>query len=342
MSEIVDKFFEISKRNYKEIVFIATVSATVLLSNPNRETSYLETDKIQNTWIDAKKNNLITNNNYIDSSKKDIILCFDDCLELEKWRSSLELSDRLSSITKKPAHFSYYINSASVTKKPLGHSNNSIVKIPGTVDVRITLIQEAIDKGDDIGSHTVRHKHGRRWNENRWTADLKEFDNTIANDFHYNGKPYKSVGFRAPYLEYNNSLYEPLKKFGYLYDASHPGDLLKEENGLTLIGVPMYRMPNGKSILGMDYNWEKAKISDATLEQMLNTELSEVFSDKNKIKYHNTTVPSAMIISLHFRDWKIGQKTYFEVVSKFLTTLAKTQQYNFISMKEYVEIINKK
>jgi hypothetical protein len=260
--------------------------------------------------------------------KKKVILCFDGSRDNSKWMSSISLSKKLSDVVGHRVSFTYYVNSAYFFTKIKGRSEIGYGGTKEEIDLRLKLVQEAINEGHEIGSHTVRHQHGHSWSYLQWLDELSEFDEHIAHFFKdKQGKPYKSIGFRAPYLEWNENLYKSLKELNYIYDVSMVGNhTLKKQNIITK-GVPLYHRPNGKIILGMDYNWHISKLSDCELEKMLSYELQS---------FNNEPI----IISLHFSDWKHGNISYFEVVENFLTKGAKNNSLDFCSMKEYINSLS--
>jgi peptidoglycan/xylan/chitin deacetylase (PgdA/CDA1 family) len=255
---------------------------------------------------------------------KDVIVCFDGSYNLDKWESTMNLADELSNLTKQDVHFMYYINTAYFFTKMKG-SKIGTGGSQDDINKRIKLAQKAIDKRHEIGSHTVRHRDGGKWTVKQWKKEISEFDKHVAMLFHdINGKPYKAVGFRAPYLSWNDNLYKALHNLGYVYDVSSVGTGTGKKEGIKIKGVPLYTRDSGKLELGMDYNWHVEKISDSELERMLEREA-------------NKTDGEPLIISLHFADWKHGKHSYYKVVEAFLISGAKDGKFKFYSMKEYLQ-----
>ncbi len=253
---------------------------------------------------------------------REVILCFDGCGPAEKWRRVHGLADRIAELAGF-AHFTVY-----------GCGAQLLTKLPGStigsgwdqreVDERIRLTQSAIDKGFEFGNHTMRHKNGTNWGLQQWLDELAEFDALVASLFADRaGKPYKPVGFRAPYLAINQNMYRALKGLGYIYDFSQVGTRVREVSGIIVKGLPLYERDNGKKIGGMDYNWHMANITDAELERML-------------WRYEASNGSEPLVISLHFSDLGHGSRNYFDLVSDFLIALAKKGSYRFISMIEHI------
>jgi len=253
---------------------------------------------------------------------KDVVLCFDGCGPSEKWRRVHRLSDRLAELAGF-AHFTVYGCGAQLLTKLPGSTIGSGWD-PGEVEERIRLTQAAIDKGFELGNHTMRHKNGGNWSLQQWTEELGEFDALTARLFvDRSGRPYKPVGFRAPYLAVNDNMYRALKALGYIYDVSQVGGGVREVRGIIVKGLPLYVRDNGRKIGGMDYNWHIAGITDAELERML-------------WRYDASNGSEPLVISLHFSDLGHGSRNYFDVVSDFLIALAKKGSYRFISMIEHI------
>ncbi len=255
-------------------------------------------------------------------AKTEVILCFDGSGPLEKWRRLHDLYDKLAEWSG-CAHFTVYACGAQlVTKMPgstIGAGGES-----KEVEERLQLIQSAIDKGHELGNHSVRHQNGGGWGFQQWFDELAEFDQFMGRFFvDREGRPYKPMGFRAPYLAYNDHMYRALEKLDYLYDVSQVGDFTKRIGRIVAKGMPMYVRDGGKRILGMDYNWYIDGITDAELERMLS-------------RYAHSVKADHIVISLHFSDYGHGNRNYFQTVSDFLVSLAKKGGYQFVSMIDHL------
>jgi peptidoglycan/xylan/chitin deacetylase (PgdA/CDA1 family) len=255
-------------------------------------------------------------------AKTEVILCFDGSGPLDKWRRVLELYDKLAELTGS-AHFTVYACGAQLVSKMPG----STIGAGGEgkeVEERLRLIQHAMDEGHEIGNHSVRHKNGRSWSVQQWYDELAEFDAYMARFFKdQEGKPYKPLGFRAPYLAVNDNMYRALERLDYSYDLSQVGDFTKKIGRIVAKGMPMYVRDGGKRILGMDYNWYIDGITDAELERMLS-------------RYALSVKTNHIVISLHFSDYGHGNRNYFQTVSDFLMSLARKGGYQFVSMIDHL------
>ncbi|MDD5649534.1 MAG: polysaccharide deacetylase family protein [Candidatus Nanoarchaeia archaeon] len=245
---------------------------------------------------------------------RDCVLCFDDCYQVEKFNSTMKFADQLSDITGNKSRFTYFVNVSKLFTKIYGKTNIPVGLSKKEVSERRKIIEEAINQGYEIGNHTIRHLSGKKWSEEQWFNELNEFDWCIKKLFGY-----KPVGFRAPYLDWNKNLYPALKKLNYLYDISIPGKFVEKRNGIIVKGVPDYIRNNGEKILGMDYNWDNEKVETLELERMLVDETK----DKD------------LIFSMHFQEYKT--EDYYRIIKQFMLKLAKSGQFRFPTMKEYIE-----
>jgi len=93
----------------------------------------------------------------------------------------------------------------------------------------------AADKGHEIGNHTYTHPNGRRENftAERWSAEIERCAECLTNPFNpaetaetksdANGiglSRNSIIGFRAPYLGYNDALFDALSRLGFAYDCT--------------------------------------------------------------------------------------------------------------------------
>jgi hypothetical protein len=109
--------------------------------------------------------------------------------------------------------------------------------------------------GVEIGSHTVRHARGGGWTRERWEMEMTDHARILA----LVGLP-APVGFRAPFLDTNDAMYESLDAHGFGYDCSethsarfwpirHPG------TDVWQFGVPSVEIPGrDRPVLFYDLN----------------------------------------------------------------------------------------
>lgn len=122
-----------------------------------------------------------------------------------------------------PARFNFYSNST--------YFSNGAVDGPNLVK---RIHNEAYLDGHEIGNHTHSHPHGSSYSVAQWEAEITECTSwmikpvpdasaqawetnvsegagVLANDV---------LGFRTPFLEYNNEVFEALRNQGFVYDCS--------------------------------------------------------------------------------------------------------------------------
>src|SRR5436190_11261901 len=74
----------------------------------------------------------------------------------------------------------------------------------------------AFDDGHELGNHTHSHAHGRAFGTFEWRAEIERCAERLGRI----GLPASQRGFRAPYLEYGDAVFEALAALGFHYDCS--------------------------------------------------------------------------------------------------------------------------
>lgn len=83
--------------------------------------------------------------------------------------------------------------------------------------------------GHEMGNHTLNHWHGLDFTEAQWQEQVDACQSAMNKPFEQidpefpsndDGINAKAVGFRSPYLEYNDALLAYLNQAGFKYDAS--------------------------------------------------------------------------------------------------------------------------
>lgn len=111
--------------------------------------------------------------------------------------------------------------------------------------------QKALSLGHEIASHTRTHPHGVSINwashQRRKNLDhaswLAELDASLATIQRYLPESPRPLGFRTPYLEYNQDTFSALEARGMLYDSSIEAGWMPPYNGST--GVWPYTLHQG-------------------------------------------------------------------------------------------------
>lgn len=87
----------------------------------------------------------------------------------------------------------------------------------------------AWEAGHEMGNHTQSHSNGRPFSKEEWTDEIQTAFEWLTKDYEPDtpdgdfgvGIPREQIyGFRSPFLNYNNELFEVLKEEGIWYDCS--------------------------------------------------------------------------------------------------------------------------
>jgi peptidoglycan/xylan/chitin deacetylase (PgdA/CDA1 family) len=103
--------------------------------------------------------------------------------------------------------------------------------------------KSALVAGNEIADHTVNHFNGgalrfskepccraRDWSVAQWASEIAACQ-TALTDPRYGLGATEVIGFRAPYLSYNDNLFTALQQLGFVYDSSVVNCLADEEDG---------------------------------------------------------------------------------------------------------------
>jgi peptidoglycan/xylan/chitin deacetylase (PgdA/CDA1 family) len=124
----------------------------------------------------------------------------------------------------------FYLTSSYATGGENGYDSASEDESP----VRVKQSWHALYKaGHEIGNHTDSHPHGDKFTVEEWIAEMKKCMNIVSAPFDPEeplDKPNPSkgagipkediIGFRTPFLEYNDNTFQAIKKLGMKYDCS--------------------------------------------------------------------------------------------------------------------------
>ena len=83
--------------------------------------------------------------------------------------------------------------------------------------------QTAVDDGHEISNHTVDHSDGIAFSVDQWRNQIVNCTSQLAANLHSGGHALATVGFRSPYLHYDDNLFTVLTENGFLYDSSIMG-----------------------------------------------------------------------------------------------------------------------
>ncbi|HEX9503776.1 MAG TPA: hypothetical protein VF974_05670 [Patescibacteria group bacterium] len=300
--------------------------------------------------------------------KQVIVFAFDGSKSLDMWRKSLDFAQTMAH-DGKPIHFTYFISGVyllSYNNRGLYHppgfeagtshigyadSNNDIIN-------RIRYINRALAEGHEIGSHLNGHFNGGSWSAADWEQEFSEFDKIIsninannnisANEARLNIGIKDIIGFRAPDLGVNESLWPVLKKHGIVYDTSTIGKLgdkpYKDANGFWRFPIPSIQYGNtNRSLLSMDYNFyyrqtNAVDILHAGTPAWQQAEDDMYLSYVNYFKYNYNMSKTPVFIAHHFSEWNDG--VYWEAMKKFAQEECGKQDVSCVSYKEFVDYLN--
>ena len=309
-----------------------------------------------------------------------VIFSFDGSRSLSMWKETRQFSKDM--IAKgKPIHFTYFINpiylitkeTAKYVYQPprakMGASMIGYADSEQDVKDRVEQINLAYSEGNEIGSHNVGHFNGSKWSYDEWLQESNSFDSIIMNVQKNNPNvviaPWtfnisEFVGFRAPELGVNNSLYKVLSLKKYLYDASgirmptkYP---VKDKDGVWHIGLGIIKSPDlhsqlnspsttGKSnyVLSMDYNFwmmqshvkNVAKKGTPLWNSFFNEMKGAYLNYFNK-NYEGNHAP--VVIGHHFSTWNDG--VYWEAMKSFAEDVCGKPKVKCVTFKEYADYLN--
>jgi hypothetical protein len=96
--------------------------------------------------------------------------------------------------------------------------------------------------GHEAGNHTVNHFNGgvarlteedwgkpRNWSADEWAAEIKSCKDTLSGSIGV--KPENVIGFRTPFLAYNDNVFTALTNLRFTYDTSLPNCFDDAEDG---------------------------------------------------------------------------------------------------------------
>lgn len=280
-----------------------------------------------------------------------IAMAFDGSYSHKMWDKTLNFTEELKK-QNIPAYFTYFINASYFLEGTSTLSYTPPGGTPGTsaigfgeskedVHLRSQDIKRAVDKGHEIGSHSVGHFDGSNWSEDEWTYELVTFKKIMRDVLKREvgpafGDSFNTTGFRAPNLGVNKSLYEVLKKLNYSYDASgieSPSVWpYKDKNGLWRAPLPSIYLDSDKSeppvnswsgkkaVLAMDYS---IYVVQTNSTNMLHKEteawkvaydsLLRAYMEYFEHSYNGSRAP--VYVANHFSAW--NDSLYWEVQKAF-------------------------
>jgi hypothetical protein len=131
----------------------------------------------------------------------------------------------------------------------------------------------AMEDGNEIGNHTVGHLHGSGFSEGQWTTEIENCIESLTKPFDPNESNFSPdaskgigasaediIGFRTPFLEYNDATLSVVKDLGFRYDCSIEDGYQYEQDGTNYLWP--YTLDNGSPGHEILVKWgSKAPIS---------------------------------------------------------------------------------
>ena len=106
---------------------------------------------------------------------------------------------------------SFYLTTKYITEEHAEEPTELLVKV----------LKEVLAQGHEVGNHTHNHYWGADFNLEQWLEEIttaQEFLTTqIGSD---TSRDPQNIGFRTPFLGYNNATFEAIAKLNFLYDCS--------------------------------------------------------------------------------------------------------------------------
>lgn len=123
---------------------------------------------------------------------------------------------------KAPIHFSIYASTKFISS---GAPENPVYNKK--------VWKKALDMGNEIGNHTHRHSSGIGFSLTQWATEFELWQQAISMPYDTGESAdmpnpnsgigfadFDIIGFRTPYLEYNNNVFYVMRQKGYTYDCS--------------------------------------------------------------------------------------------------------------------------
>jgi hypothetical protein len=301
------------------------------------------------------------------AGKQVVIFAFDGSKSLDMWQQTLDFADSMER-QGKPIHFTYFINAIyfltyperNEYQQPSGASGKpSIGYADSTADVvkRIQSINRALASGHEIGSHLVGHFDGSRWTAQDWRQEFSEFNRILDQANSINAidplvaklqiPTNQIIGFRAPELAHNQSLWPILSDFGYAYDASvvgKIGDQPKKVDGVWRFTVPLIPVyGTTRRILSMDYNFYFMQTHTKDILKAGTPEWENGVEQMywSYINYFDTSYKAGktpVYIAHHFSRWNDG--AYWEALQRFAADECGKVDVACVTYKDYVRYLD--
>lgn len=161
---------------------------------------------------------------------------------------------------------------------------------PDEIEGRIATLRAIEREGHEIASHGTRHLHGREWTASQWRDEFDEYERYM----HEVVGTAVAHGFRAPFLEWSDTLHTVESERHFEYDASRPVGTVawpqRVSPGVWEIGVPTMFFPQlQRTILVFDDSFRIRHLTEQDIEPVYQAEFER--------RYHGARAP--MVIASH-------------------------------------------
>jgi hypothetical protein len=297
-----------------------------------------------------------------------VVFSFDGSRSLSFWDDTFKFEDEMEK-RGTPIRFTYFISGVYFLAEQYkdvydspdhGRGVSAIGFADSTNDVhkRIEKVNEAILRGNEIGSHVNGHFDGSKWTETEWKKEFDSFTNLVFKAAENNHlalgentlllKPQDVTGFRAPLLSHDSALFSVLKKEGFIYDGSLIGEHtpwpLKRSDGLWEFPLETiaFQEPERLSI-SMDYSiYQMQTHAHDTLKK--NTPAWNQKFDQIKQAYleyftsHYTKDRAPVYVANHFTLWNDG--LYWEATKEVAREVCSKPEVYCVTYREMMQYLD--
>ena len=155
-----------------------------------------------------------------------------DTLEGVAWASHLFASLTNSDGTK--GSCSFYLTTKYITKDHAEEPTDLVKKA----------WRDALSAGHDVGNHTHNHHWGQEFTKEQWLNEITTAQEILTTEV---GTPHnlspQNIGFRTPFLGYNNATIAAVHATGFCYDCSIEEGSQEDQDGTNFLWP--YTLDNG-------------------------------------------------------------------------------------------------
>jgi hypothetical protein len=273
-----------------------------------------------------------------------VVASFDGAGWHEKWEFWRAIQEEV------PFHFTGFLSGtyllSEATKDKYvgpghGPGESSIAwAAPEDVPLVIGDINEALERGDEIGSHFNGHfcsgvaNSVGTWTTADWNNEMDQFDSFIENVNANNGideelelTPDDIKGVRTPCLEGDPAqMYPAFQAHGITYDSSVTRSGLlwpskDQQYGIWEIGMSTFPMHGGgRPLITMDYNFyyrqREASSAGVTPEQSAADSEEVLGTYRDMLRTAQVGNRAPLILGNHFNEWNNG--AYQDAMARFI------------------------